>query len=120
MLLPAVFGDPSRGFVRRALANRALLWVGLVSYALYLWHAAVIAKLTSLGALTSFSPLGYISAALGASLLVAAASFYAVERPALRLGRRLSRRRQPQDADVRMRDLARHEQPEPRGPSASA
>jgi hypothetical protein len=47
---------------------------------------------------------------------VAAASFYAVERPALRLGQRLSRRSRSQDADARMRDLARHERPEPGAP----
>lgn len=116
LLLPAVFGDPARGLVRRLLANRALLWVGLVSYALYLWHAAIISKLADLGAMNAFSPIGFIAAALGVSLLVAAASFYAVERPALRLGRRLSRRFRSQDADVRMRDLARHERPESRAP----
>ena len=47
------------------------------------------------------------------SLLAAAVSFYAVERYALRLARRLSRRRRSQDADARMRDLRRHERPEP-------
>ena len=57
--------------------------------------------------------LSFTVAALALSLLAAAASFYLVERHALRLGRRLSRRRRSQDADVRMGDLARHERPEP-------
>ena len=32
LLLPAVFGDPERGAVRKLLGNRVLLWIGLVSY----------------------------------------------------------------------------------------
>jgi peptidoglycan/LPS O-acetylase OafA/YrhL len=113
LLLPAVFGNPDTGWVRRLLANRVLLWVGLVSYGVYLWHAAVIAELVDLGALDSLSDLPFTAAALALSLLAAAASFYLVERHALRLGRRLSHRRRSQDADARMGDLARHERPEP-------
>jgi peptidoglycan/LPS O-acetylase OafA/YrhL len=116
LLLPAVFGDPSRGWVRRLLANRVLLWVGLVSYGLYLWHAAIISKLSDIGARDSLGSFGFIAAALGLSLLVAAASFYLIERPALRLGRRDARRRPSHDADIRMHDLARHERPEPEAP----
>lgn len=113
LLLPAVFGDPDRGLVRRLLANRVLLWIGIVSYGLYLWHAAILSKLASLGAQDGLGSLGYLVAGLGLSLLAAAASFYAVERPALRLGRRLSRRDRSQDADIRVRELGRHERPEP-------
>jgi len=111
LILPAVFGNPERGAVRRLLGNRILLWVGLVSYGLYLWHAAIIAKLARLGALDAFSPVAFLALALALSLLIAAVSFYAIERPALRLSRRWSNRAQSQDADARMRDLARHELP---------
>ncbi len=113
LLAPAVFGNPEVGWVRRLLANRVLLWLGLVSYGIYLWHAAVIAKLVDLGALNSMSDLPFTASALAITVLAAAASFYLVERRALRLGRRLSHRRRSQDADVRMGDLARHERPEP-------
>ena len=113
LLLPAVFGDPRRGLVRRLLSNRALLWLGLVSYGLFLWHAAIIRRLGDEGALDSLGSVGFTAVALALSLAAAAASFYVVERPALRLGRRLSRRRRSQDADVRMRDLGRHERPQP-------
>ena len=40
LLLPAIFGDPERGLVRKLLGNRVLLWLGLISYAFYLWHLA--------------------------------------------------------------------------------
>ena len=105
LLLPAVFGDPSRGLVRRSLANRALLWIGLVSYGVYLWHEVVNFKLVEWGALDALGSAGYIALALGVTLLIAAASFYGVERYALRLGRRLShRRRSPgrRHADARL------------------
>lgn len=109
LLLPAVFGDPARGLVRRILANRVLLWIGLVSYSLYLWHVAIFTKLAHWGALDSFSRGAFALLALVVTLLVAAASFYAVERPSLRLARRVGPGPRHPDADVRMRDLARHE-----------
>jgi peptidoglycan/LPS O-acetylase OafA/YrhL len=112
LLLPAVFGDPDRGLVRKLLANRALLWIGLVSYGVYLWHVTVMSTLNDLGAFEALSSYWYVVLALGLTLLVAAASFYAVERPSLRLGRRLSHRKRSQDADMRMRDLHEHERPE--------
>lgn len=109
LLLPAVFGDPRRGLVRKFLGNRVLLWVGLVSYGLYLWHAALISKGSELGLIKLLGSVGFAAVVLAASLLVAGASFYVVERPALRLGRRLSPRNVSQDADMRVRDLPRHE-----------
>ena len=43
--------------VRKLLANRVLLWVGLVSYGVYLWHVAVMRELTDRGALDSLELL---------------------------------------------------------------
>lgn len=116
LLLPAVFGDPDRGAVRKLLANRTLLWVGLVSYGVYLWHVAIMSELQDLGTLDGLGSVGFILVALGLTLAVAAASFYGIERHALRVSRRLSHRRRSQDADVRMRDLPQHERPKPRTP----
>jgi peptidoglycan/LPS O-acetylase OafA/YrhL len=113
LLLPAVFGNPDRGVVRKLLANRGMLWVGLVSYGVYLWHVAILYRLDRMGALDALGDFWYIAVALFLTLTVAAASFYVVERRALRLGRRLSGRRRSQDADVRMHDLPQHERPEP-------
>ena len=98
VLLPAVFGDPDRGLVRRFLANRVLLWLGLVSYGLYLWHAAVFHQLGVWG-------YGEISdathrytwwlAGTAATTVVAAASYYLLERNALRLKSLVGRRGEP-------------------------
>ncbi len=109
LLLPAVFGDPSRGLVRRLLASRLLLWVGVISYGVYLWHVTILRELDELGVPGALGRGGDTVLALGLTLLVAAASFYGLERHALRLGRRASHRRVSQDADLRVADLAEHE-----------
>lgn len=109
LLLPAVFGDPTRGWVRRLLGCRPLLWIGLVSYGLYLLHVVVLTKLTEWGLLGSLGKVGFTALGLAGSLAAAALSFYLVERPALVLGRRLTGRVRSQDADVRMDDILVHE-----------
>ena len=38
LILPAVVGDQQRGLARRFLRLRALAWLGLISYGLYLWQ----------------------------------------------------------------------------------
>jgi peptidoglycan/LPS O-acetylase OafA/YrhL len=42
LLLPAVFGDDRRDWVRRFLAWKPIAWVGVISYSFYLYHFAVI------------------------------------------------------------------------------
>lgn len=49
LVLPAVFGDTVSDLPRRALGAPALLWVGTVSYSVYLWHLPV-AELLALDA----------------------------------------------------------------------
>ena len=89
IVLPAVFGDQTRGLVRRVLANRALLAIGLVSYSLFLYHLAVVTQVDRWDL-----PAAPLVALLG-SLAVAALSYYAVERPALRLKRLVKARPEP-------------------------
>jgi peptidoglycan/LPS O-acetylase OafA/YrhL len=92
IVLPAVFGDQARGLVRRVLANRALLAVGLVSYSLFLYHVAVLVQVQRWDL-----PAG-TAIALAGSLAIAALSYYAVERPALRLKRLVKARPDPREA----------------------
>jgi peptidoglycan/LPS O-acetylase OafA/YrhL len=91
LLLPAIFGDPERGLVRRVLANRVLLYLGVVSYGIFLWHLALLRKVQELGFDTSFP--GWIATGIALATLVASLSYYLVERPALSLKNRVPYRR---------------------------
>jgi peptidoglycan/LPS O-acetylase OafA/YrhL len=90
VLLPAVFGDPRAGFIRRrVLANPALLWIGVVSYGVYLWHDTVLEQAVRWG-WREAGPHPYVmmlAAGLAGALALAAISFYVLERPLLRLKR---------------------------------
>ncbi len=76
---------------------RPLAWVGLTSYSLYLLHPVIIYLMAwgfAHGLPGAHAPVWaqmLVAAALSVGL--AAAAFYAVERPATELGRRLSRAR---------------------------
>jgi peptidoglycan/LPS O-acetylase OafA/YrhL len=92
LLIPAVFGDPDTGGVRRFLRWGPVAYFGLVSYAVYLWHQAWIAKVISwLG----YSPVFFSGGKIGVlevagltilfATLTATASYFVVEKPVLRL-----------------------------------
>jgi peptidoglycan/LPS O-acetylase OafA/YrhL len=58
LVVPAAFGDGRRDVSRRVLAWRPLVWVGMVSYSVYLWHLPV-AELLALDAVpTQFDAHG--------------------------------------------------------------
>jgi peptidoglycan/LPS O-acetylase OafA/YrhL len=95
LLFPAIVGDQSRGVVRRLLGIRVLAWLGLISYGIYLWHVTIMEELQNLG----FNPEGDLKAyiewpvvTLVLTVVVAAASFYLLERPALSLKRMFDRK----------------------------
>jgi peptidoglycan/LPS O-acetylase OafA/YrhL len=92
IVAPAVFGDQARGLVRRVLANRALLAIGLVSYSLFLYHLAVLVQVERWDL-----PAG-TAIALAGSLAIAALSYYLVERPALKLKGLVKARPDPREA----------------------
>ncbi|HID46898.1 MAG TPA: acyltransferase [Chromatiaceae bacterium] len=70
------------------LANRTVMYLGVISYSLYLWHFPLVKWLheASLPALLSDAPLlnGLLWAAIPV-LLVSSISYWAVERPFLRI-----------------------------------
>ena len=75
----------SEGRVGRVLNARPLVYVGWLSYSLYLWQQPFLNR-TGTSSVTAF-PLN-----LGIACALALASYYLVERPSLRLRRRLERR----------------------------
>jgi peptidoglycan/LPS O-acetylase OafA/YrhL len=90
IVLPGVLGEEEGGRVRGVLRSRPLAWVGLVSYAFYLYHPIIINQLAhaarDLGLSTPYLPVTLV--ALPVSLVCASLSFYLLERPLMLLGRR--------------------------------
>jgi peptidoglycan/LPS O-acetylase OafA/YrhL len=76
-----------KGWASSALKTRGIQWVGLISYSAYLWQQLFTAPAGFYG-----SPKAANVFHLSLPLLfpVAAISFYCIERPCTRLGRRLS------------------------------
>jgi peptidoglycan/LPS O-acetylase OafA/YrhL len=74
--------------LRSLFEFKPLVWVGRVSYGIYLWHIAVF---WGLGRLNLPLGRGFWPAAVGATFALAALSFYGLERPMLRLKRRFER-----------------------------
>ena len=105
MLAPAVLGTAHGGLQRAILRNRTLVWLGVVSYGIYLWHDTVLALLSRWGFGSIDWPHPYLAwplAALAGAALVAAASWYGLERPVLALRRLVPagrRRPEPPIAD---------------------
>ncbi|CAN5742479.1 trehalose corynomycolate mycolyl acetyltransferase TmaT [soil metagenome] len=89
LLVPAVFGDQARGRLRRIWSWPPLVWVGTVSYGLYLWHLDWMQRAVGSedrpGWVTT--PMGdsnllwVLGVGLGVGLLSAAVSWYLVEEP---------------------------------------
>jgi peptidoglycan/LPS O-acetylase OafA/YrhL len=90
LLLPTVFGTAKRGLATRFLALPALVAFGTVSYGFFLWHGTVLQEVHP--KLQTLGPRGYVLVALAVSLAAGAVSYVVIERPALRLARRLPRR----------------------------
>jgi peptidoglycan/LPS O-acetylase OafA/YrhL len=88
LVLPAVFGDADGGWPRRVLAWPVLAWAGLVSYGIYLWHLNVLEQVAGRITVGGNNGIGgFVGLAIptvAATVAVAAASYYIVERPLLR------------------------------------
>ena len=72
------------GFITR---NKILVWLGTLSYSLYLWHYPVFRIVRETAGIQYIMPYGFILA-----VLCAAVSYYFVEKPFLRLKDRISSR----------------------------
>jgi peptidoglycan/LPS O-acetylase OafA/YrhL len=91
LIVPAVFGDQRRGVVRRwVLGNPVLLYLGMISYGIYLWHQAVFGQLVKWdwASVDFIHPyVTWLLAGVAGTALIATVSWYVVERPILSLKR---------------------------------
>ena len=94
VLLPAIFGAAGGGAPRRILALPGLSWLGLISYGIFLWQFPVLIVLYDAGIVDVLPAAAFpilTIATLALTIVCAALSYYLVERPLMRFGRRSSR-----------------------------
>lgn len=86
LLLPAVFGRQDRGLVRRFLQLQPMVYLGLISYGIYLWHQAWVGQAFSWQDRPVFfaSFAAVVTTAFAWTLITASASWFLLERPLLR------------------------------------
>ncbi len=84
LLLPAVFAKRGTQRARACCSTQPVIaWIGLISYGIFLWHFAIALDLGFIG---HKNPFGIVLLGTVAIVIpVAAASYYLVERPILRL-----------------------------------
>lgn len=89
LLVPAVFGDQAHGRIRALLRWRPVVWLGTVSYGLYLWHLDLLQEVPGWldRAPADVGAPVLVGAAFALGLTAAAASWYGLERPLSRLRR---------------------------------
>ena len=93
LLAPLVIGTEAGGTLRRVLGHPALLYLGSISYGIYLWHFPL---LHAFGGLVRHGELFTTVALTAITVLVASLSWFLVERPAQRfVPRYLARRTTP-------------------------
>jgi hypothetical protein len=74
-----VAAGPAAWINRTLLSHPAMVWIGLISYPLYLWHWPILAFLRITGALKS--PLDFGLCAIGAAFVLSWLTYRFVERP---------------------------------------
>jgi peptidoglycan/LPS O-acetylase OafA/YrhL len=94
LLLPAVFGDARGGLPRIILRNRALAWLGLISYGIFLWHQPIVDEVAKRD-WGDWRFAGVTLATFAIACTCAAVSYYVLERPLLRFKHRSPKRRDP-------------------------
>jgi peptidoglycan/LPS O-acetylase OafA/YrhL len=93
-LLPGIFG-PARHPINRMLSSLVPMYLGTVSYGIYLWHRVVFEKVR-IGHTAGRDQIGFwamLGIVLALSILSASVSYYLLERPLQRLNARFDRRR---------------------------
>jgi peptidoglycan/LPS O-acetylase OafA/YrhL len=90
LVAAAVLGPAGGDRWGQALSSRPLLWLGAISYSLYLWHEPVLLALAGWHGLVRQTPGAFVTdtaVVLVVSVLAGWLSYLLIERPTSRLGR---------------------------------
>jgi peptidoglycan/LPS O-acetylase OafA/YrhL len=88
LVIGMVIAEP-RAILSRLLRKRPLVWIGQISYSLYLWHLPVFLACRRAGT-ANWHWAADFSIQFGFTLFAATVSYYAIEQPFLRLKKRLA------------------------------
>jgi peptidoglycan/LPS O-acetylase OafA/YrhL len=105
VVVPVVLGPQDHGAIRRLLRSRPAVYVGLVSYGIYLWHWYLLRIAADWLGWRLYDGNWFVVLALALPIVIFAASvsWFALERPVLRLARRVAPRR-PTSSGPKARD----------------
>jgi len=97
LLLPALFGPPRRGPVRRFLASGPMVFLGVLSYGVFLWHEYVLDEYRRVREILPFEGWfwGMLAVTVVGSVALATVTLYTVERPTAAWAQRLPWLRKP-------------------------
>jgi peptidoglycan/LPS O-acetylase OafA/YrhL len=84
VILDIIYSPSS--ILRKILSIKILVWIGSISYGLYLWHFPIFRALRMMG----FHRLEVLFIGIGCTFVVASISYYFLERPILKLKSRLA------------------------------
>jgi peptidoglycan/LPS O-acetylase OafA/YrhL len=85
LVAPMVLGESRRSLPSALLSTRALAWLGLVSYGIFLWHQPLVIQFLKVDfwfPIAGYPP--YTLLVAGVATAIAALSYYGLERPVLR------------------------------------
>jgi len=85
LVAPMVFHDGRRSLPARVLAQPALAWLGLISYGIFLYHQPLVFAFLNTRLWVPFWGWPFYTAlVIAGTVVIAAASYYGIERPVLR------------------------------------
>jgi peptidoglycan/LPS O-acetylase OafA/YrhL len=95
IVVPAVLGPQDRGTIRRMLRSRPAVYLGLISYGIYLWHWYILRIVADWFGWPLYHGnwIVVFAVAVAISVLAASVSWYGLERPVMRFARRFGRSR---------------------------
>jgi peptidoglycan/LPS O-acetylase OafA/YrhL len=92
IVVPVVLGPQSRGTIRKVLRSRVAVYLGVISYGIYLWHWYILRIVEDrLGwPLRHGNYLAVLALALPVVIVAASVSWFGLERPLLRIAHRVA------------------------------